>query len=239
MAIGIFHQLNREKNPIIEEMKNDIRIYINEWIANEEEAYNDNLMRNEVNNSNYNRSKAKQYIDTYWKNYNTSYPSFHLGGGDCANFVSQVLYAGGMPWRDNGNPDNYTWYTNWYCKPGATNKDGDKRISLSWKVAAAFKSFWIKNSEQSLMYSYSEVIEKINYIVDQIYIGDVVQFCYSNGVPWHTLVVTGFTKDKETDKNDIVLSSHTIESNSRSLIKTLIKHPSDYKLRIYIIKKGE
>lgn len=44
----------------------------------------------------YNVSKAIAYADKYCINYNPSYNSYKGRGGDCANFVSQCLYAGGF-----------------------------------------------------------------------------------------------------------------------------------------------
>ncbi len=52
----------------------------------------------------YNRDAAIKYGDTYALNYNLSvYNSYKGKGGDCANFVSQCLYAGGFP-------TDSTWY---------------------------------------------------------------------------------------------------------------------------------
>lgn len=45
---------------------------------------------------NYNVSSAIAYADKYCINYNSSYNSYKGRGGDCANFVSQCLYAGGF-----------------------------------------------------------------------------------------------------------------------------------------------
>ena len=45
----------------------------------------------------YDRSKALAYGDKYCINYNPAYNSYKGRGGDCANFVSQCLYAGGFP----------------------------------------------------------------------------------------------------------------------------------------------
>ena len=45
---------------------------------------------------NYNVSKAIAYADKYCINYNSSYNSYKGRGGDCANFVSQCLFAGGF-----------------------------------------------------------------------------------------------------------------------------------------------
>ena len=189
-------------------------------------------------NSFYDRERAKAYIDTYWKNYNPKYPSFSHGGGDCTNFVSQVLYAGGMPWADDKNPANYKKSINWYCKPGATAKDSENRITFSWKIAAVFKAHWISRAARHRILSYTEAIQNINWLSDSVFLGDVVQFCYSGGAPYHTLAVTGYNRDPEYNIRDIVLASHDMDSNTRSLYRTMLKYPSDYKLRVYNIKLG-
>ena len=45
----------------------------------------------------YNRDKAYNYAKKYWSNYNTpTYANYNPDGGDCANFVSQCLIAGGF-----------------------------------------------------------------------------------------------------------------------------------------------
>ena len=44
----------------------------------------------------YNVANAIAYADKYCINYNSSYNSYKGRGGDCANFVSQCLYAGGF-----------------------------------------------------------------------------------------------------------------------------------------------
>ena len=232
--VDILMQLQREHNPMIYEFNEDIWIFL----ANNMEAEKD-LQDSRISGKNnfYNRSKAKAYIDTNWDNYNPVYPTFHGGGGDCANFVSQVLYAGGMPWVDDRNPNHYTWFTNWYCKPGASNKDGDKRITLSWKVAAAFKRHWEKRAAKQLVISYKDAMDNMRDLSKQVFLGDPVQFCYANGTPYHTLIVTGYAWDKDAGVNDIVLASHTIDSNRRSLYNTIRKYPKDYQLRFYIIKE--
>lgn len=237
LAAGILEQLAREGNSLLERIIDDAEVFLCEAEEDPEPASDSRGGRGK--NSFYNRAKAKAYIDTYWKNYNPSYPSFSHGGGDCTNFVSQVLYAGGMPWVDDGNPANHKKSTNWYCKPGATAKDSDRRITFSWKIAAVFKAHWINRVAQHRIYSYAEAIKNINAIADSVYLGDVVQFCYSSGVPYHTLAITGFNRDPEYKIRDIVLASHDIDSNRRSLYRTMLKYPADYKLRVYNIKLGE
>lgn len=234
---NVILQLIKDHDPLTYEYNEDIWKYLANHLIDEEEPAKDS--RSAGKNSFYNRGKAKVYIDAYWQNYNSSYPTFHGGGGDCANFVSQVLFAGGMPWVDDGNPNHYTWFSNWYCKPGATNKDGDKRVTLSWKVAAGFKRHWEKRVAKQIVISYKDALNNMSDLSRQVYIGDPVQFCYANGVSYHTLIVTGYAWDKKAGVSDIVLASHTIDSNKRSLYNTMLKYPQDYLLRCFVVKEGE
>ena len=57
----------------------------------------------------YQISRAIAYADRYWKHYNHSYHNYANEGGDCANFVSQCLYAGGMPRTDDWFPQSVNW----------------------------------------------------------------------------------------------------------------------------------
>jgi hypothetical protein len=74
----------------------------------------------------YNGAAAAAYADTYWSTYNSQYPSFANKGGDCTNFVSQALYAGGIAMRTSPpytgdaawyiqqrNRKNWTWSVPW------------------------------------------------------------------------------------------------------------------------------
>jgi N-acetylmuramoyl-L-alanine amidase len=60
----------------------------------------------------YDRKAAAGYADLYWDNYNPEYADYSGSGGDCANFVSQCMIAGGLSlWegRDGsgGGVDSY------------------------------------------------------------------------------------------------------------------------------------
>lgn len=60
----------------------------------------------------YSPSKVTAYTDRYWNSHNSAYPNFENMGGDCANFVSQALRAGGksMKGTDASN------FSNWFCR---------------------------------------------------------------------------------------------------------------------------
>lgn len=51
----------------------------------------------------YNAKNAVNYAQKYWTDYNDFYPNYNSIGGDCADFVSQCLQAGGLPM-------NASWY---------------------------------------------------------------------------------------------------------------------------------
>ena len=59
--------------------------------------------------ANYNASAAAAYALQYALSYNTSYTSFKGSGGDCANFVSQCLYAGGISQSNTWKPYEKAW----------------------------------------------------------------------------------------------------------------------------------
>jgi len=73
----------------------------------------------------YNGAQAAAYADQYWSSYNAQWPSFANAGGDCTNFVSQSLYAGGLAmrtaplytgiaaWFMTGGPSTWNYSTSW------------------------------------------------------------------------------------------------------------------------------
>ena len=63
-----------------------------------------------INNYNsYNRIAARDYAYKYWSSYNPAYTSYKGNGGDCANFVSQCLHAGGIHTDATWKADSVSW----------------------------------------------------------------------------------------------------------------------------------
>ena len=112
----------------------------------------------------YNASAAVSYANTYWSNYNPNYSNYNSIGGDCANFVSQCLVAGGMQMTDG-------WY--WYSY--------DDR-SASWSACASMYNYF-KNSGY-------EIIE--NPSDSQVIEGNPVLYYSSSKGRWsHAAICTG------------------------------------------------
>lgn len=70
-------------------------------------------MVNIDNWTNYDRIKARDYAWEWWgpntSDYNPAYNNYAGSGGDCANFVSQCIYAGGVPIHDGWSPYSVAW----------------------------------------------------------------------------------------------------------------------------------
>lgn len=56
---------------------------------------------------NFNRIKMVEYANKHAYNYNPNYGDFTNYGGDCTNFVSQIIRAGNAPLDESGS---YKWY---------------------------------------------------------------------------------------------------------------------------------
>ena len=90
----------------------------------------------------YSPSKVTAYTDRYWNSHNSAYPNFENMGGDCANFVSQALRAGGksMKGTDASN------FSNWFCRTNSTNKLS--KVSSTWRGSDAFGHYWMANAKK-------------------------------------------------------------------------------------------
>ena len=68
----------------------------------------------------YNRSAVKKYISKWALGHNSKYVNCENKGGDCANFVSQCLFAGGLPmnieWRCIKNKNGGFSFTKCWVK---------------------------------------------------------------------------------------------------------------------------
>lgn len=109
------------------------------------------------------------YAEKYWKNYNPAYRAYPLGtGGDCTNFVSQALKAGG--WKHA--PGKAGDYTKWWY--------GSDTQSDSWTGVNEWSWFALNsNRVKPLKYAY------------QMEVGDVLQADFNrDGSKDHTMLVT-------------------------------------------------
>lgn len=136
-------------------------------------------------NSSYNRQKAVQYALTYGIKPNSDFRFFKLignNGGDCTNFISQCLFAGGasMEYRLN-----QPW---WYKKNDAYNTNYDT-CSISWSVAHSL--YWFLKVRGKFNTNGLRGIEV--YDVNLLEPGDLIQVEDQNHIIFHSAIVTAIS----------------------------------------------
>ena len=148
----------------------------------------------------YNPQNAVTYANTYWKSYNKAYANWSNYGGDCANFISQCLRAGGKIY-EGSNPRDLS---NWFSKG---NKNNINLVSATHRGANAFKYYWKKNA-----YSYKKFYKESEESFKYGNIGDVISLLAENDMAYHTLIIVNYT-----DNNEFIVASHTLDTNSSRL----------------------
>ena len=137
----------------------------------------------------YNRENAVAYARKYAFSQNPLFPNFAGIGGNCTNFVSQAIYAGGCVM-------NYTPTFGWYYI------SLDER-SPSWSGVDYFYNFIIENAGVG---PFGRVATS-----DELENGDVIQLAKNDGGYYHTLLVVGF------DGEDILVAAQTDNAYARPL----------------------
>ena len=135
--------------------------------------------------NNYSRNDAVRYAKTYAINPNPAYRYFsvhEVGGGDCSNFISQCLYAGGAKMDFSSN---WPW---WYKRGNLNNYNGDT-WSMSWTVAHSL--YWTLKSRGALPLSGIKATEVSD--VSMLDLGDLIQYEEEIGRIIHSAIITAFT----------------------------------------------
>ncbi len=137
----------------------------------------------------YSRASAVNYAVKYALHPNPAFRYFPLvndNSGDCANFISQCLSAGGMPMSSK-------W---WYKRNGSQNPM-KHTWSVSWAVAHSL--YWmLKTNEPSLS-------KEVGF-ASNLEIGDLIFFENSSGVIFHSAMVTSAVN------GSILISHHSFEA---------------------------
>ena len=137
----------------------------------------------------YIRENAVAYARKYAFSQNSLFPNFAGIGGNCTNFVSQAIYAGGCVM-------NYTPTFGWYYI------SLDER-SPSWSGVEYFYNFIIENAGVG---PFGRVATS-----DELELGDVIQLAKNDEGYYHTLLVVGF------DGEDLLVAAQTDNAYARPL----------------------
>jgi hypothetical protein len=127
---------------------------------------------------NYMPDVARDYAYVNYLNGNPDYCDYSSKGGDCTNFLSQCLNAGGWTqnsqWQSKTRADCPTC-RNWF--PQCTIQDC---FTCSWTVAQGFHDYVINSNR----------IENGTFPDDQLNVGDILQFGNSPSSIVHSSIVT-------------------------------------------------
>jgi hypothetical protein len=141
----------------------------------------------------YKRINAVHYALKYALKPNPNYRYFSLTntGGDCSNFISQCLLAGGVSM-------NSTW---WYKKGNPLNTNGDT-WSFQWSIAGSLYFYLRKNEKFNLPGPKgTEIVDK-----QILEIGDLIYFEDNKGNIFHSAIITS------TGNEAILISQHSFEA---------------------------
>lgn len=189
---GTLYQIGNETYKQETEVKRRISLVKHNdrwWIEGDEEApYTLNEGMEADYRYVYNRLEAVRYADLWWNDYN---PRFRQFEDDCTNFISQCLYAGGIPMEFSPSRSKGWWY-----------RGGENGWSFSWTVANSFKNYLETGGHIK--------VEQVD-LPEELMIGDVICYDFNGDGIWqHNTIVV------RKDNNGMPLvNAHTTNSRNR------------------------
>lgn len=140
----------------------------------------------------YSPTKAKDYALKWANSFNSNYNNYDGNGGDCTNFVSQCLEAGGLAQKKPSSiPSGVMGTTSyWYSvKP---------KVSTPWIRVADFHSYWAPKVPDANYAGDTTVSNNGN-------IGDIVQIRHAGTLTrWHSMIIT------KKDSQQVYLTGHSV-----------------------------
>lgn len=172
-----------------------------------------------ASNSGYNRNTATTYANKWASKPNPSYNNYisEAAGGDCTNFVSQCLYAGGMS-------KSTTW----------------KPYTSAWIMANPFRNYWMSKDYDYTVYTAGGAVGFWNDVYSDLWPGDVVQYgpSVSAGNAGHSQIVTGYNSSTKTTYVAQHSTSLSACKNNIDLEGYLMGKPTGSAFYTHVIKQG-
>ena len=147
----------------------------------------------------YDREKAVEYAQQWYNKRNPEYLEYDLYGGNCQNFASQCVHAGGMDMDIKGN---YTCQWKFYGKDLNLKQVASGR-SYSFIGVDEFYTYAIYNSTSGLV---TQPDIDLKYAQK----GDIIQVG-AYGKWRHSLVVSDVLTDENGTQTEIILASNTAD----------------------------
>jgi len=160
---------------------------------------------------------ACNYAEEYYRDYNPEYPNWGDYGGDCANFVSQCLVAGGLSMEDNSQNDALDWYS-------YGNKCDTTKVAAAFRGANAFKNRFIVRAAR---YTKVDKGATREYLYDLCGRANAISFCkIENGsiIAKHTMIVVS----KNYTSKIVYLAGHSRSTHDTDLYTKLNSYDCCY-----------
>lgn len=155
----------------------------------------------------YDYGAMLNYANTYWDNYNSNYRSYGGEGGDCTNFISQIMYAGG--WTQVGSwPDSRSDNSNWFY--------GDFTWTTSYSWPAAENWYWFAMHESGRTVFLDNVWKMLTTDVLQ------VDFDRNNNIS-HSMFVTGRAGSGEY-ADELYMTYHSNDTHNKPLSSIIAEY---------------
>lgn len=136
----------------------------------------------------YNRRAAYNYAKRWALDRNPKYYDFENIGGDCTNFASQVLHAGGCPM-------NYAKWTGWYY--GNVNNRAP-----AWTGVEYLYKFLVNNKGRGPIVKLTDI--------NEIQVGDIIQLNFGYDERFnHSPVVVRIEEPRKPE--NIYIAAHTYD----------------------------
>lgn len=144
----------------------------------------------------YNREAAAAYAEYWVGRRNKVWNDFTGQGGNCQNFVSQCLYAGGIP-RDISGGQLWSW------KRTDSSMPENQENTLTWINVKEFRRYISDNRGYGLL-----AVADAPYLEGEI--GDVIQMGFSGN--WsHTVLISHVVTDGQGNTIDYLIDSNTAD----------------------------
>lgn len=164
----------------------------------------------------YDRQAAAAYADRYVDERNDAWPDYAGSGGNCQNFASQVLLAGGIPMDIYGDAV-WKWYSD-----EVSNSPGAQGRSSSWTGVNQFVEYAAANTGYSLV-AETEAPYFSGEPGDLLHMG-------IDGDWGHTMVIASAVTNGQGEVVDYLVDSNT--GNLRNYPASLYGYPEIILTRI-------
>ena len=142
------------------------------------------------------------YAERYWDNYNPEFRTFADTGGDCTNFISQAMRAGGWTMVYGYYLDDNSWWYNFFPLVNQARAWINVQYWYAFAALRSHRTYILARPEDMLL-------------------ADVLQMDFTNnGSKDHTMIVTWVAF------GDRYLTYHTTDTYRRSLSSLKTSFPN-------------